>query len=103
MITKKYLFTLPKFGIDPYQRRHDEAGDRGEEDPEEEMGVAQLFLDPAARHRRDHHAKGHEPRPDRVMDSLVFPFGDHDHDKRIGREAEAVAELLGRHGKVDQQ
>ena len=94
---------FPERGIDLDQRRHDEAGDRREEDPEEEAGIAQLLLDPAARHRRDHHPEGHDPRRDRVMDCLVLPFGDHDHDERIGREAETVAELLCRHGGLISQ
>ena len=102
MITKRYLFTFPERGIDLDQRRYDETGDRRDEDPEEEARIAQLLLDPAARHRRDHHSEGHDPRRDRIADRLVLPLADHDHEERIGREAETVAELFHCNGRVDQ-
>ena len=36
-------------------------------------GVAELLLDPAARHARQHHAERHEAGADRVVRRLVPP------------------------------
>src|SRR5688572_5262625 len=84
--------------VDGEERRHGERGQGRDAYPDEEAGVAQLLLDPAARHARHHHAERHEPGADRVVGRLVaaalVPARHQDHEQEVGGEAEAVAELL---------
>ena len=92
---------LAEFGVRPDEGGDDETGDRAEHDPDEEVLVADDFLEPAGGHARDHHTEGHEAGADRVVGGLVFATGDVEHVNHIRCEAEAVAELLEGDAGID--
>ena len=60
-----------------------------------------MLLQPATEHAGQHHAERHETGADRVMSCLMLSARDVDHVKHVGRETEAVAELLDGEGGPD--
>src|SRR5258708_39390422 len=87
------LISFPKLRLQRNLRRDDETGDRRQNYPDKKMPVAQVFLQPAAPHARQHHAQRHEARADRVMRRLMFAARDADHIQHERRETETIAEL----------
>src|SRR5882672_9304034 len=64
--------SLPEFLLQRQPQRHDEARDRGEDHPHEEVLVADVILQPATPHAGEHHAHGHEASADRVVRRLML-------------------------------
>src|SRR4030042_2445819 len=65
---------LSKLRIYFHQACHDETRHRRSHDPEEEVLIAQLFLEPTTRHGGYHHAQSHDSRGDGIVDCFVFSF-----------------------------
>ena len=83
-----------KQGVDAEQGRSAERREAAGRHPEEEGAVAHPLLEHAGHHAREHHPEGHEGGADGVVGRLRRTAGVVDEIEHVGREAEAVAELL---------
>ena len=81
----------------------EEGGEGAGHDPEEEVAVADGFLDVAGDHAGEHHAEGHEGGADGVVGGLVGTVGEVDEEEHVGGEAEAVAELFDEDAGIDEE
>ena len=97
------LIPFSKFRFQRNSHRDNKAWDRGQQHPDEEMRIADVFLQPAAPHARQHHAQRHETGADGVMCRAVLAARDVNHVKHECGEPEAIAELLDRHARANCQ